>query len=383
MKLLEYQAKLIVEKYDIPSVKSTVVGYSDNIAEKIAAANLEYPVVIKAQVLIGGRGKAGGVRFAENEQEATALCSQMLGMEIRGHTARELMVAHKLPVHKEWYLSIMLDRFSKAPLLIFSPCGGIDIEEVAAQSPDKIAKVPIDVSRGIQNYTIEYAMDITGADKNYKPQLMDIAQKLLKLFYAYNTLLVEINPLVIDDNDNLVAIDRKIEIDDNALGSLPDIMAYREKSVEEEFVKEAREHGFHYVSVDDEGEIGVMSNGSGMMMSCIDLISKKGMKVGAALDLGGGATSERIKHAVRIMLANNRINSLFICVFGGITRCDEVAKGAVLAMELPEAKGKKLMMRLEGTNRQEAADIIAGSGLPIQQANGIPEAVELLFGKGE
>jgi succinyl-CoA synthetase beta subunit len=386
MKLLEYQAKAVFEKYGIPIQKGIVVDTVERADEKIRAADLRFPVVIKAQVQIGGRGKAGGVKFAETPEEAAKLCGEMLGMDIRGFTAKELLVVEKKDVAKEWYLSIMLDRYSKSPLLIFSPAGGIDIEETARTNPERIAKVPIDPIRGVKDYTITYAMDKTGADRQYKDALREIVEKLYRMFFEHYTMLVEINPLAIDDGGRLVALDGKVEVDDNALPFLPDITAFRDKLQEDPQVIEARNLNFLFIPIEEAGNIAVMSNGSGMLMSCIDLISKKGMKVHAALDLGGGATAERIAEAVRIMLGRPKIDTVFICIFGGITRCDEVARGAVIAMRKNEAAGKHLILRMEGTNKEEAAKIVAESNLPITVAEGIPNSVEaiyqLTYGKG-
>jgi len=379
MKLLEYQAKALMEQFGIPTMKGAVVDEKGQAVARIKEAGLSYPVVIKAQVQIGGRGKAGGVKFAETPEEAEQLCNQMLGMDIRGLTANQLMIVEKAKPAKEWYLSIMLDRLSKAPLLIFSPVGGMDIEETARTNPDKIAKIPLDVFRGVEDYVIDYALDKTGTDKQYKGALKDVVKKLLVMFYKYYTMLVEINPLAVDESGGLIALDGKVEVDDNALSVLPDIVAFREKLQEDPQVIEARAFNFHLVPMEDSGTIAVMSNGSGMLMSCIDLISKKGMTVGAALDLGGGATADRIAESVRIMLSRKNINTVFICVFGGITRCDEVAKGACIAMEKVKNSGKNLILRIEGTNKEEAAKIVASSGLPIQVAEGIPNSVEAIY----
>jgi succinyl-CoA synthetase beta subunit len=379
MKLLEYQAKAVFEKYGIPIQKGIVVDAAEGADEKIRAADLRFPVVIKAQVQIGGRGKAGGVKFADTPEEAAKLCGEMLGMNIRGLTAKELLVVEKKDVAKEWYLSIMLDRYSKSPLLIFSPAGGIDIEETARTNPERIAKVPIDPLRGVQDYTIDYAMDKTGTDRRYKGELRKIVEKLYRMFFDYYTMLVEINPLVVDDGGRLIALDGKVEVDDNALPFLPDITAFRDKLQEDPQVIEARNLNFLFIPIEEEGTIAVMSNGSGMLMSCIDLISKKGMKVHAALDLGGGATAERIAEAVRIMLGRPKIDTVFICIFGGITRCDEAARGAVIAMRKNEAAGKHLILRMEGTNKEEAAKIVAESKLPITVAEGIPNSVEAIY----
>jgi succinyl-CoA synthetase beta subunit len=386
MKLLEYQAKALFEKYGIPIQKGIVVDALEGADEKIRAAGLRFPVVIKAQVQIGGRGKAGGVKFADTPEEALKRCGEMLGMDIRGFRANELLVVEKKDLAKEWYLSIMLDRYSKSPLLIFSPSGGMDIEETARTSPDKIAKVPIDPLRGVQDYTIAYALDKTGADSRYRDGLKALVEKLYRMFFDYYTMLVEINPLAIDDQGSLIALDGKVEVDDNALPFLPDITAFRDKLQEDPQVIEARKVNFLFIPIEEEGNVAVMSNGSGMLMSCIDLISQKGMKVHAALDLGGGATSERIAEAVRIMLGRPKIDTVFICIFGGITRCDEVARGAVIAMQKPEAAGKNLILRMEGTNKEEAAKIVAESNLPITVAEGIPNSVEAIYrlksGKG-
>jgi succinyl-CoA synthetase beta subunit len=382
MKLLEYQAKVLMDKYDISIQKGVVIDSGEGIEEKLSATGLAFPVVIKAQVQTGGRGKAGGVQFAETPAEAARLCGAMLGMNIRGFKANQLLVLEKKEIKKEWYLSIMLDRYSKAPLLIFSPQGGMDIEETARTNPERIAKVPInpvDPLGGVQDYVISYILDKTRADKRYHPQLKEMVEKLYRIFFEYYTMLVEINPLAIDEQDKLIALDGKVEIDDNALPFLPDITACRDKLQEDPQVIEARNVNFLFIPIEEDGSIGVMSNGSGMLMSCIDLISKKGMKVHAALDLGGGATADRIAEAVRIMLSRPRINTVFICVFGGITRCDEVARGACIAMGKTTAAGKRLILRMEGTNKEEAARIIAESALPITVAEGIPNSVEAIY----
>jgi succinyl-CoA synthetase beta subunit len=306
----------------------------------------------------------------------------MLGMDIKGFTAKELLIVEKAEPDREWYLSIMLDRLSKGPLLIFSPLGGMDIEEAARTSPGKIARIPLDPFRGVEDYAVEYALDTTGTGRQYKAALRDTAKKLFEMFYTYYTMLVEINPLGVDKNGVLTALDGKVEIDDNALASLPDMLACREKIQEDPQVIEARDVQFHFVPMEEAGNIGVMSNGSGMLMSCIDLISQKGMSVHAALDLGGGATADRIAKAVEIMLKRRQIDTVFICIFGGITRCDEVARGACAAMKkaLDSGAGEKhLILRLEGTNKDEAARIVAESGLPIITAEGIPASVEAIL----
>ena len=378
MDLLEYKAQEIFAKYGVPTMKNTVIDSADGIADKIKKADLTYPVVVKAQVQIGGRGKAGGVKFADNAEEAAERAKEILFMNIRGHIAKQLMIVEKADPVDEWYLSIMLDRLTKSPLLIFSPVGGMDIEQVAKEQPDKLAKVPIDIFTGVNDYVIEYAMDKTGADKKFKAQLKDIVEKLYKAFWEYNCMLLEINPIGVDSSDKLIALDGKVSIDDSALYKLPDILEFRDKLQEDDLVKEARSFRFHYVPLDEDGDIGIMSNGSGLMMSCIDLISKKGMKCGGGLDLGGGATAERIKEAVRIMYSNPKVHTLFICLFGGITRCDEVCGGVKMALEEQPAH-KKVIIRMEGTNKELGIEIIKTIADRVTLVPGIPEAVEALW----
>lgn len=378
MKLLEYQAKEVLEKYGIPTMAGAVIEDGTDVALAARQAGLSYPVAIKAQVQGGGRGKAGGIKFANNLKEAEQACKEMLGMDIHGMQAEQLMIMEKAYPAQEWYVSILFDRFSKAPLLIFSPNGGTDIELTARKTPQKVVKIPLDPNRGVQDYTIDYAMDSTGADKKYRAQLKDIIEKLFRAFFGHHAMLVEINPLMIGEDGGMVALDSKMQIDNNALEYLPDVLAYHKEVHEDPLVKEARAYSFLYVPMEQEGNIGIISNGSGMMMSCIDLISERGMQVGAALDLGGGAAADRIEQAVRIVLSGAHIDTLFICVFGGITRCDEVANGTVAAMKLPVAQDKKLIMRLEGTNREEAAAIVRESGMPIQMVDSIPKAVEFI-----
>ncbi|MGE4484021.1 MAG: ADP-forming succinate--CoA ligase subunit beta [Oscillospiraceae bacterium] len=380
MKLLEYKAKELFDKYGIPTMNGCVIDSADGMEDAIKNAGLSYPVVVKAQVQIGGRGKAGGIQFADNAAEAAAHCKRLLHSELRGFTVNQLMIVEKANPIKEWYISILLDRDSKCPLLIFSPVGGMEIEETARTNPEKVAKIAIDPFRGVQGYTIDYIMDVTGADKKYKEQLTDIVKKLFTAFFGYNTMLVEINPLVIDESDKLIALDGKVEIDDSALriGKLPDIAEFRDQLQEDPRVKEARGYGLHFVPLDDNGTIGIMSNGSGMMMSCLDLITQRGMSVGECMDQGGGATRDKLKEAVRIMFLGKNINVVLVYIFGGITRCDEVAMGIKMALEEQPAD-KKVVVRIEGTNKEQAMEIIATMGDRVVAVDNVPGAVDALW----
>lgn len=380
MKLLEYKAKELFDKYGIPTMKGTVIDNAGSAASNIEAAGLAYPVVLKAQVQVGGRGKAGGIKFAENGQEAEAIAQKLLFSDLKGFRVDKLLAVEKAQLKTEWYLSIMLDRLSKCPLIIFSAAGGVDIEETAKTAPEKIIKAEINPMLGVKDYTVRYLLSKSGISMDYLPGMKSILEKLYKMFMEYSCMLAEINPLGLNDKNEIIALDGKVDIDDSALFRLPDIAAFRDSLQEEALVLEARSFDFLYIPVEDDGDIAVTSNGSGMLMSCIDLISKRGRKVGAALDLGGGATAERIKEAIRILLSNPKINTLFICIFGGITRCDEVAKGVKLALEAHPAE-KKVYIRMEGTNKQTGLDIVSQIK-GVTAVESIPKGVELLYQEG-
>jgi succinyl-CoA synthetase beta subunit len=377
MKLLEYKAKELFDRYGLPTMKGTVIDTKDGVAEKIAGAGLTYPVVLKAQVQIGGRGKAGGIQFAENGKEAQDKADKLLFTQLKGFDVNKLLVVEKAGLKTEWYLSIMLDRLSKCPLIIFSAMGGMDIEETARTNPEKIVKAEINPVLGVQDYTVRYVIQKSGIGMEHFDRLKDILSKLCRLFMEYSCMLAEINPLGLNDAGEIIALDGKVDIDDSALYRLPDILEFRNSLQEDPLVVEARKFNFLYIPIEEGGNIAVVSNGSGMLMSCIDLISKKGMKVGAALDLGGGATAERIKEAIRIILSNKDIDTLFISIFGGITRCDEVAAGVKLAMEAQDGK-KKVYMRIEGTNKEKGLTIIK-TVKGVTAVDGIPEGVEALY----
>jgi succinyl-CoA synthetase beta subunit len=381
VKLLEYKAKELFEKFGVPTMKGVVIDNPDNIGETIAAAKLAYPVVLKAQVQTGGRGKAGGIRFAEDAGEAQQIAQTLLFSEMKGLRVNQLLAVEKTDPQTEWYLSIMLDRLTKSPFIIFSAVGGVDIEETARSHPDRIVKIPVNPVLGIEDYIVRYIVGKAGIDPVHFAPLKEVLARLYRLFMEYDCLLAEINPLALDKNGHIVALDGKVDIDDSALYRLTDITAFAESLPMEPLVWEAKQLNFLYISIDPDGDVAVMSNGSGMLMSCIDLIFQRGMKVGAALDLGGGATAERIKEAVRIVMSDPRIQMLFINIFGGITRCDEVAGGVKLALaEMTESK--PIVLRIEGTNKKEGEAIIRSIRDGVVSVESIPEGVEALYRRG-
>lgn len=372
MKLMEYQARETFDRFKIPVMKAVVINTLSNI--DAAIEGLDFPLVVKAQVQVGGRGKAGGIQFADNMDELKGHCEKLLFSQIKGYQINHLMIVEKAEYTKELYLSIMLDRLSKKPMIIFSAKGGVDIEETAENNPDDIVKLAIDPLIGIKEYDAHYLVGKSGVDKNIIKPLFIFLKKLYNMFIETDAMLSEINPLIITKDNELIALDGKVDIDDSALYRQNTILAYRDELHEEDLVLEARKYRFLYIPIEDGGNIGVISNGSGMLMSSIDLISKDDMSVGAALDLGGGATADRIKEAVRIILLNPNIKYLYINIFGGITRCDEVARGVKEAMTSTSDE-YCVIVRLEGTNKEEGIGIIQSIGDQVVSVNGLVEGV--------
>lgn len=376
MDLMEYKAKELFRDYGLPIGEFVVVSSGDQLD---SAAAIGLPCMVKAQVQVGGRGKAGGIKAAYTTEELTQHCKDILGMDIKGHTVRKVMVAQRLEIQQEWYLSILLDRSTKSPIIIFSPMGGVDIEETAKTNPEKILKLAIDPVIGLREYTVSYIISKCGLDSKYHDGLWQLLQKLYQLFLAYDCTLCEVNPVGVVEGDRIVAVDAKVSVDDSSLYRHKDILAYRDEMENDPYILDARQFNFLYIPCDPEGTIAVISNGSGMIMSCIDVLAKNGMKVGAALDLGGGATAQRIQEAVRIVLGNPNIKALFINIFGGITRCDEVAGGVKLYAQSEEAGSKIIVVRFEGTNKEQGIEILGSLGKEhIVFADGLYEGVEAL-----
>lgn len=370
MDLMEYKARELFVKYGLPSG----VGVVGDTVEEILASreNITYPAVVKAQVAVGGRGKAGGIKFAENEEELVAACSAIFGMDIKGHTVKKIMVKPKDEIGRELYLSITLDRGARRPVILFCPEGGMEIEA----HPEKVIKYPVDPTRGIPDYTARYLAGKAGLNNDQFKELYALLVKLYKLFREYDCMLCEINPLAIDAEGHLLCLDGKVSIDDSALKRLPDMQEYEKSAPREPMVAEAESFNFLLIPCNKEGNIGIMSNGSGMLMSCMDALAKRGMTTRTTLDLGGGATAERIKEAVRILLSDPKIEYLFINIFGGITRCDEVAGGIRLAKELYVIK-QPMVIRFEGTNKDKGLEIINGLG-NVTYVDGLLAGVEVL-----
>jgi succinyl-CoA synthetase beta subunit len=375
MKLLEYKGKELLSDCGIPIQKGVVVSSEQEVIQKLGS--LSGPYVLKVQIMAGGRGKAGGIQFADDASGAKTVSGELLGKEMRGCIVKKVLIAQKVDVKTEWYLSIILDRLNKCPTIIFSSLGGIDIEETAKSAPDKIIKIAVNPLLGIKSYHSQYIFDKSAIDYKFFDSFHKVLCSLYDLFMKYDATLVEINPLAITAQGQLMAIDCKIDIDDSALYRHPDILEFRSSLDENPLVVESRSFNFLYIPLNSEGSIAVSSNGSGMLMSCIDLITKAGKSVGAALDLGGGATAERISEAVKIIFKNKKTDCLFVSIFGGITRCDEVALGVKTAIE-GALKDKTVILRLEGTNKARAIEIMKSIKGKVIAADSISQGVEFL-----
>lgn len=375
---MEYQAKALFDMQGIPTMRGCVITEAADAEKAVDDAQLTYPVVVKAQVQIGGRGKAGGILFAESAKQACEHCRRLLGKELRGHVVRRLLLVEKCEHEAEWYLSILLDRLTKQPMILFSPLGGVDIEQTAKEDPDKVKRITIDPLIGVQDYMARYLLSSSSLPMEYFKSLNELLKKLYQCFMENDCMLVEINPLAVCESGQLIALDGKVDVDDSALFRLPHVSAWRDEMPEPELVREARSYNFLYIPVDAQGTIAVCSNGSGMLMSCIDMISKEGMRTVAALDLGGGATKERIAEAMRILFSTKGVKAVLINIFGGITRCDEVAGGIKLAAENHVLDGKLVVVRMEGTNKSAGIDIINGIDADVIRTEGLRESIAAL-----
>ena len=376
MDLMEYRAKELFESFGLPVSRGFVVDSPDRLEEK--KHEVEYPCVVKAQVMIGGRGKAGGIKAANNYDELKKACADILGMDIRGHVVERVLIVKSVDIRKEWYLAITLDRLGKCPTIIFSPMGGVDIEETARTSPEKIVKAAIDPTVGVRQYHAQYLVSKSGIDQEYASKLFALLQRLYQAFRGQDCTLCEINPLAIDAESALIAVDAKVSVDDSALMRYPDLTELRDELERDPRILEARKFRFLYIPCDPAGNLSVISNGSGMIMSCIDAISASGMAVHSALDLGGGSTADRIKEALRIVLGEDKVKGLFINIFGGITRCDEVAGGVAQFMR-EYGSDKLIVVRFEGTNKDKGMEVLSGIGRDnVVFADGLYQGVEVL-----
>lgn len=357
MKLYEYEAKQLFSLYNI-SVPEFELARTPEEAREITQ-KLGGKSVLKAQVLVAGRGKSGGIKFAESPQEAYELAKKLLGMEIKGEKVNSLLVSEVVNIERELYLSIVIDRSVGAISILASSEGGIDIEELAARSPEKLIKVYVDPLIGLKPYHIRRITEFMNLSDEQKKALQDITLNLYRVFVDFDCELAEINPLAVDKEGKLVPVDAKVIIDDNAL--------FRRKEFAErvyvelnELEIEAKKHGFSYVELD--GDIGIIGNGAGLTMATMDLVKLYGGRPANFLDIGGGARADVVEKAASLLLKHPKVKVLLVNILGGITRCDEVAKGLVNALT-NYGKDKKLVVRLIGTNEEEGKKILSNAGI--------------------
>ncbi len=354
MRIHEYQSKMMFSRYGIPIPNGRVASTASE-ARQIAE-ELGVRVVVKAQVLVGGRGKAGGIRLAKTAKEAEELASSILGMEIKGLPVRKVLIDKSISINKEIFLSITNDRDACQPVMIASEAGGIEIEEVASRMPEKIIKVYIDPLLGLHDYQardIAAGIDLPHA---YWKSFSSIAHGLWRAFWENDATLAEINPLVVTQDQKLVALDGKVIFDDNAMFRHPDQVEMRDQDVDTPSETAARKYGLSYVKL--EGQIGCIVNGAGLAMATMDIIKLFGGEPANFLDIGGGAGADKVAAAFRLVVADANVKVVLINIFGGITRCDEVAHGLLLA--LAELKTSiPLVVRLAGTNSEEGLHLLA------------------------
>jgi succinyl-CoA synthetase beta subunit len=367
--LYEYQAKELFAKHGVPVMPQEVVETPD--AARTAAERFADTVVVKAQVKTGGRGKAGGVKLAESPDEARDKAADILGLDIKGHVVRKVLVTPAEDIAEEYYFSFLVDRGNRTFLAMGSREGGVEIEEVARTKPEALAMVPVDATRGIDEQT---ARDIaTQAD--FPAEILDdavaVIVKLWDVFVGEDASLVEVNPLVRTDSGRVVALDGKVTLDDNADFRHADHAALADIAASDPLEVKAKEKGLNYVKLD--GEVGIIGNGAGLVMSTLDVVAYAGERHGGVkpanfLDIGGGASAEVMANGLDVVLGDPNVRSVFVNVFGGITACDAVANGIVSAYRLLESRGeqvdKPLVVRLDGNNAEEGRRILDEAGLP-------------------
>ena len=386
MNIHEFQAKTILESYGVKTLPGEVAETSEE-AENVAKSIDSASFIVKAQIHAGGRGKGGGVKLAKSVAEVKQIANDMLGMQLitpqtgsEGKKVRKVLIVQAAEILKEYYLAILLDRETSQLTLIASEEGGMDIEEVAEKSPEKIIKTKIDPAFGLTTFQARDLAYKLITDTNYRPLIPNATELIMCLYNAFvecDSSLIEINPLAIvgeGDDMDIVALDSKVNFDDNSLWRQPNIAEMRDPHEEDPSELEASESGLSYIRLD--GNIGCMVNGAGLAMATMDIIKQKGGEPANFLDVGGGASVEAVAHAFRLILADENVKAVLVNIFGGIMKCDTIATGIIEAAKQVKLN-VPLIVRLEGTNVELGKQIIAESNLNLQLAEGLSEAAEL------
>lgn len=366
MKVYEYQAKAFFAKYGLPVDNSLVCHTAEEAVEAYRKLRVERAVV-KAQVHTGGRGKAGGVKLGKNEAEIKQYATQILGMDIKGFTVDRVLVGEAVDIASEYYVSIVIDRKSKSAILMLSREGGMDIEAVAKDTPEKIIKISIDPLLGLPDYKAREAAFTLFNDMAQVKQAVPLLQNLYRLFKEKDASLAEINPLVLTGDGKLKAIDAKMTFDNNALFRHPDVFELFEPTPEERKEQDAKDKGFSYVNLG--GEIGCMVNGAGLAMATMDMIKLYGGNPANFLDIGGSSNPTKIVEAMKLLLSDKHVKVVLINIFGGITRCDDVAKGLIEAFKLIDTT-MPIVIRLTGTNEKEGRELLKGTKFNVAHTMG-------------
>lgn len=378
MKIHEYQAKELFKKYKVPTLENGVATTVQGIEEK--AASLGYPVAVKAQIHAGGRGKGGGVKIAKTAKEVTAAAESILGMTLvtkqtgpEGRLVKTVMVEQGVAIKKELYLSIVPDRSTATITLVASQDGGMDIEEVAEKTPERIIKIPISTITGIQGHHLRQLMFGLELEKPVMKEFGSVLKNLYTLFVDYDCSMVEINPLVITEGDKIIALDAKVDIDSNSLFRHPDVVAMHDPNEDDPVEAEAAKFNLNYINLD--GNVGNMVNGAGLAMATMDIIKQAGAEPANFLDVGGGADAEMVENGFRLILSDKKVKGILINIFGGILRCDVLAQGVVQAAK-KISLSVPVVVRMEGTNVEEGRRILNESGLKLITATDLADAAK-------
>ena len=364
MDLFEYQGKELLRKFDVPVPEGRVAETPEDAAE--AAKGLGGKVVVKAQVQVGGRGKAGGIKLASSPEEAKEVASQILGMDIKGHTVKRVLVERAGDIKSEYYFSFLLDRSERKFLGMMSAKGGVDIEEVADTDPDAIARVHVDPLAGISDFHARRLVFGSKIDPEARKEAIAMIPKLYRAFVELDASLVEINPMILTGEGRVVALDAKVSLDESASYRHPnfdELKAAHDIPEQERF---AKERGLNFIKLD--GDVGIIGNGAGLVMSTLDVVKAAGGEPANFLDVGGGAGAELLASAIEVITSNPDVKSVLVNIFGGITRCDLVAEGILAALEKLDVK-VPIVVRLDGTNAEQGRKMLADAPHPMLQSN--------------
>ena len=358
MKIHEYQARRIYREHGITTPRDALAETPEDVES--LAKKLGGRVVVKAQVHVGGRGKAGGVKLAESPEEARRIAEKILGMNIKGLIVKKVLLSKTVDIEKETYLGITIDRQEKKIVLIGTSSGGVEIEQLARDNPDAIVKMHIDPSQDVPDSVFADMGNAIFPESKHASETADFLKKLYEIFMNYDCSLAEINPLVVDVNDHLIAADAKINFDDNALFRHPEILQMRDPEQENPKERDAKEKGLSFVDLD--GDIGCMVNGAGLAMATMDMIKMAGGEPANFLDVGGSSNPEKVINAFKIILSNPKVRAVVVNIFGGITRCDDVARGIMQAVDSMKIS-VPVCIRLTGTNEEKAANMLKDTEL--------------------